>query len=750
MNENSKQILLWGIKILSERYWNQEFKLSFDTSVIKHTLELMPQSDKLINQLEKGYFTSDEQELFALRSIFSNIQLSEWDQSISPFYLHPIFNFVDLNLPVEESVINKVVFENVAIDFSKYSLKTESEQLLNILQKYGGFLPIFNQPDCTMPLFEYVKIASALAAKDPIGDFRLVIGDLSGIQNFIYTISSEKALKVLRARSFYLELLMKALAYEICDDLGLTSANIFYAGGGNFLLLLPEQDDLDDRLEEYYKAINMHFLNQFQGNLHIPFATMKLTKAELKDKASYIIQNKWNILFEKVLAKAKNKKFQPYVKSITNKKLIDDNLGKPIDVPGHKCLLCHADKDNSDLGSDRQCKFCEKLNEVGERLHKGKQEFEVPQLKPISTQSFLNEPNWPFSSNEKNAKRIFSINSISDNKNPLLLFCNYVTLKKDGKTADFEDLASKAIGARRIATLSMDVDNMSSVFRNGFQTEDPRQFLVLAPTLSRLMDYFFKIGLTNICKRPTFHLLNDNGNLKKQRPRNVSVIYSGGDDLLLAGAWNDVAEVAIEIQEKFHQFVCYNPDFGISGGMYVSNYNFPFYVAVNKAKQAEKNVAKRNFIRTNGRLKKKNSVVLFYDELTNFRAQQLKNYSMKKRYLFATTWDEVHTQVLSALKLFLAPEICSIKNGKVEAKFSHRFIGKLHEINHKFLTHREGHIYIPDLVYHFSRLESDVRDKLLPIYEKYVNYHEKRIDNPIRYLPVVLNWLELLLREKGE
>jgi len=750
MNENSKKILLWGIKVLSERYWNQKFNLNFDTKVIKQTLDLMPQSDILLNQLDKGYFESEEQDLFALTSIFSNINISEENQSIPPLYLHPIFNFVELNLPEENNVINKVVFDNEAIDFSKYSLKTESEQLLNILQKYGGFLPILNQPDCTMPLFEYVKIAAALAAKDPTGDFRLVIGDLSGIQNFIYTISSEKALKVLRARSFYLELLMKALAYEICDDLELTSANIFYAGGGNFLLLLPEQDDLSDKLEEYYRSINLHFLNQFQGNLHVPFATIKLTNAELKDQTSNIIQKKWNILFETELPKAKNRKFYPYVKTATNKKLIDDTIGKPVEVPGHKCLLCHADKDRNDLNAERHCKFCEKLNEVGEKLHKNKEEFPVPRLKPLSTQSFLNESNWPFSSNAKNGERIFSINSISDNENPLMFYCNYVTLNKDGKTADFEDLANKAIGAKRIATLSMDVDNMSSVFRNGFKTDDPRQFLVLAPTLSRLMDYFFKIGLTSICKHPTFHLLNNNGNLKKPRPRNISVIYSGGDDLLLAGAWNDVAEVAIEIQQKFQQFVCHNPDFGISGGMYVSNYNFPFYVAVNKAKQAEKDVAKRNFIRASGKLKKKNSIVLFYDEVTNFIARQITDYSMKKRYLFATTWGEVHSQVIEALKLFLAPEICCFENGKVTAKYSHRFIGKLYEIQHKFLTHPEGHIYIPDLVYHFSRLEKDIYDKLKPIYEKYVNYHEKRLDNPIRYLPVVLNWLELLLREKGE
>lgn len=39
--------------------------------------------------------------------------------------------------------------------------------------------------------------------------FKLISGDISGIQQFIYTIPSKGALKSLRGRSFYLEILME-------------------------------------------------------------------------------------------------------------------------------------------------------------------------------------------------------------------------------------------------------------------------------------------------------------------------------------------------------------------------------------------------------------------------------------------------------------------------------------------------------------------------------------------------------------
>ena len=802
MINKSKEILLWGIKILAERYWGEDFNPDIDKGRLEKTMALMPGSETLMSQYENGYQT--EGNMYALKSIFSQVKLFK-DRELDPehpdnpkLFLQPVFDFNELNLPVDNPIIEQYFFAGEPVNFEQYSLDSDAEKLLNFLQKYGGFLPIFNEPDCAMPLFDYVKIAAALAA-DPERDYRLVVGDLSGIQDFIYTISSENALKVLRARSFYLELLIKTVAYEICDNLKLTSANIFYAGGGNFLLLLPELDNLDENLGKYYNAINSHFINHFQGNLHIPFATVKLTREELKNTSDDIIKQKWNELFEKELSKAKNQKYHTHFNTTKNESLIA-KMGNPEEVDGKKCPFCHDDTYGiSDLLKDvegiKLCPFCTKLREIGTQMHK-QDKIAVSRFpdKEFSSASLPNPKLWPFADKNEKEVRVFTINTIELTENPSLFYCNYIYTKKDGNgkqtTAEFKDMADDGFGAARIATLAMDVDNMSTIFKDGIRVnDDQREFLIYAPTLSRMLDYFFKIGLNQLCEKPKYRVLQKSGIKLPNTPRQLSVIYSGGDDLLLAGAWNDVAELAIDIQKNFQHFTCGNTDMGISGGLYLSNHSFPFYVSVSKAKQAENEFAKKNyefikannkdsylnhrlFIEETGQIKKKNSMVFFFDELTGFTAKSLAKQSAAEKeqtdssetecpdrnkdtvqahYLVAAKWNEVYEFIIKGLEAFLDSELVEeFENNKLSLKYSKGFIGKLYEMHDKYLHNKEGRIYIPDLVYHFSRIEKDLRYKLFPIFMRYINYHHKQLDNPIRYLPVVLNWLELLTREKGE
>lgn len=69
--------------------------------------------------------------------------------------------------------------------------------------------------------------------------FLLYTADFSRIQRFIYTVHTESALRSLRSRSFFLELLMEHYMDELLDSCGLTRTNIIYSGGGHCYLLLP-------------------------------------------------------------------------------------------------------------------------------------------------------------------------------------------------------------------------------------------------------------------------------------------------------------------------------------------------------------------------------------------------------------------------------------------------------------------------------------------------------------------------------
>ena len=66
-----------------------------------------------------------------------------------------------------------------------------------------------------------------------------------------------------------------------------------------------------------------------------------------------------------------------------------------------------------------------------------------------------------------------------------------------------------------------------------------------------------------------------------------SIVYAGGDDLFIVGAWDDVAELAFDINASFNAFTCQNPNVHLSGGVTLHKPKFPLYQMARIAKQAE-------------------------------------------------------------------------------------------------------------------------------------------------------------------
>lgn len=109
---------------------------------------------------------------------------------------------------------------------------------------------------------------------------------------------------------------------------------------------------------------------------------------------------------------------------------------------------------------------------------------------------------------------------------------------------NIEDLADQSEGIRRIAVCRMDVDNLGQAFIAGFEQPDqtdPVQRmkyvnLFRAAAFSRQMSLFFK-----------YHI---NGLLQGLC---VSIVYAGGDDVFLVGAWNHTLQAALRIQKHLAQ-----------------------------------------------------------------------------------------------------------------------------------------------------------------------------------------------------
>ena len=90
----------------------------------------------------------------------------------------------------------------------------------------------------------------------------LIGGDISGIQDFIYTITAKEAARTLRGRSFYLQLLTEAVLRYLLRELQLPYTNVIYASGGHFFFFAPPS--MAKTLHVTQKALTEKFI-QFHG-----------------------------------------------------------------------------------------------------------------------------------------------------------------------------------------------------------------------------------------------------------------------------------------------------------------------------------------------------------------------------------------------------------------------------------------------------------------------------------------------------
>ena len=135
------------------------------------------------------------------------------------------------------------------------------------------------------------------------------------------------------------------------------------------------------------------------------------------------------------------------------------------------------------------------------------------------------------------------------------------------------DLADQATGIRRLAVCRADVDSLGAAIIAGFErsSEDPVQrnryaTLSRTATLSRQLSLFFKFHINQL-------LGGIPGEADMQEALPVSIVYSGGDDVFLVGAWDGVLQAMRRIRSAFARFTSGN--LSISAGIGLYGETFP-------------------------------------------------------------------------------------------------------------------------------------------------------------------------------
>ena len=430
-------------------------------------------------------------------------------------------------------------------------------------------------------IYDYLKFNNSTNYKNKLfvnaGDFYkekaflLFSMDISGIQKFIYTIYSEGALKNLRARSFYLEITMEHIVDVLLERLEMSRTNLIYSGGGHCYMLLPNTEHTKKIISDYEEELNQWLMNQFDISLYVGVGYAECSANDLKNEP----QGSYSDTFKKIGSIISDKKLRRY----TPKQIRILNNRKAEDYT-RECKVC---KRLGKLNEENQCEMCQAIIQLSKNVLYT--DFFV-----ISSRSDKNALPLPFGAylyaEEKEQKlkkrmqedediiRVYCKNKMFTGKYVAtkLWVGNYTT----GET--FEELAEQSEGIERIGILRADVDNLGKTFVYGFANEkvqDRYMTLSRTATLSRQLSLFFKYYINSLLEKPEYSL-----NEAKESGRKATIVYSGGDDLFIVGAWNDILELSVDIKKAFQEYT--EGTLSISAGIGIYQSDFPIHVSADE------------------------------------------------------------------------------------------------------------------------------------------------------------------------
>lgn len=678
-----------------------------------------------------------------------------------------------------ESLLNKIKSHFITKDISQISIN----QLLQIIEEGFSYLPSStNRAEvCDISLYVHSKITSAVAScmklyfdEQQIQDYKkycfnsgskifrnekiylLVSGDISGIQDFIYTIPSKGALKTLRGRSLYIDLLLEEFVDEYLEQIGLSRANVLYSGGGHFYILAPNIEDTKKAIDKLQAKMNRWLMENIGINLYLAIGTAEcsannLMKSEAQGNLFAIVNKK--LKDDKTIRYSKDKDFLEYI----------FNVEKEKDTAKKECNICHNLVDklwkyNSD--EEIACEFCLNLYKLGQDILTQDLVFVISEEKIDGGIKIFGKDKdlYMYAVNiadidmfKGKILRIYSKNNLLENDLAIRLYlADYSAKNENDEVMTFDDLAKSSCkidkGIKRLGVLRLDVDDLGIAFSSGFvsdkdKIEDNLRYATLSryADLSKDISMFFKVAINKICagdltgcvdfEEKAFNILG----IAKAPKRKVNIIYAGGDDLFLVGAWDEVLEVAIDINRAFKQFT--NGKLTLSAGMAMFSPTYPI------SKMAE---IAGLLVQMSKNRKDKNSIALFGME-TNLKA----NGQLECKHIY--TWADFEMKVCKEKMNYLLARLSFDGD-----KFNKLSVGKslIYRLMDLIQLADEDKLNIARFAYVLARMQpkQDKDEQKRKVYEDFVSKMYQWINNneDKKQLATALNLLVYYLRDKKE
>ena len=472
----------------------------------------------------------------------------------------------------------------------------QEERLLLVLEKYLNQMPEHSlAPTIDTSLYHHLRTTTALCwcnylylmtqkvdweksnLKTKIetrqeARYLLVGADLSGIQKFIYTITSKAALKTLRARSFFLELLIESAAVQLIRRLELGRFNIVYASGGGFYLLAPNTQEAREALQAFQTDFNTYLYQNFGPSLYLCLATIAINGEVLQGKDGRL-QTAWGELQQK-LRREKNQKWQSQLRNDLHSFLGPKRVFA-------ECEICHRTEKVETIEMDADvldaCKFCTKMMQLGSLLPKLDAFYEKASKENRGLSLEIGKCTYVFEEPAEGIKCKYQVQNpwaLDMSASPTISF----PMGSYYSQQEFSKLAPLALGDKKLGVVRMDLDNLGQIFARGLKDA----------TISRLGDFSSRLNLYFKYYLPKTLAKKEKGILSVEpREKPVNVIYAGGDDLFLVGTWDAAIDAAWAINQDFQIYTGSNPNLTISGGIVIANEKVALYKLAQLAADVE-------------------------------------------------------------------------------------------------------------------------------------------------------------------
>lgn len=367
----------------------------------------------------------------------------------------------------------------------------------------------------------------------------IVLGDISGIQSYVFDVAEEGGgqARRLRARSFFVQLLAETAALRVRRALQWGPDNVLLSGAGKFTLRGSANGPVDNLLASEQQVINDWLLRETRGELRLTLAWADT--AEL-DKAAY----------QAAQHELQCKKAQPWAPlpgaAWADGRLILD----PLDTP---CSLCHhapATEEEIDPDGVRRlvCRTCSRNRVLGQMLPRARWLVirDTPQVADDLTVFGLGIDVVTNDSATVGPETL-AVANLRDPTAPCPSWCPgdrfvqrrlmaHVPVHDDGQPVWFTELAeTHSQGDSLLAVFKADADSLGVRFEQLLKTSG----LDAMHGLSDRLDEFFAGRLRR-------ELASRNG-----RWWPIYTIFAGGDDLIMVGPWNIMVDFAGTMRQWF-------------------------------------------------------------------------------------------------------------------------------------------------------------------------------------------------------